>query len=95
MILQKSYICTGSHDMRSPNFAIFVLPVVIKDEAWVCAGVFIHPGVTVAKGSVVSAGSILTSNTEEGQIYSGNPATWRKPRTLSLAVPPGSKASAE
>lgn len=49
-------------------------PVVIEDDVWLGAGVVILPGVTVRRGTVVGANSVVTKNTEEYAIYVGAPA---------------------
>ena len=47
----------------------------IEDDAWIGAATIILPQVTkISKGSIVGAGSVLTSNTEKYGIYVGNPA---------------------
>ena len=74
VVSQYTYLCTGSHDMRSASFDIYAKPIVVEDEAWVASGVFVHPGVTVAHCSVVGARSVLSKNTEPFGIYSGYPA---------------------
>lgn len=74
VISQRSYLCTGSHDMTRPSFDIYAEPIVVEDEAWVCSDVFVHPGVTVARGSVVAARSVLRASTTPYDIYAGYPA---------------------
>jgi putative colanic acid biosynthesis acetyltransferase WcaF len=73
VVSQYAYLCTGSHDFRSPAFDIYAKPIVIEDEAWVAAGVFVHPGVTVGRGSVIAARSIVRRDTEPYGIYVGEP----------------------
>lgn len=49
--------------------------VVIEDNVWLMGfGQMITPGVKLAKGTVVMAGSIITKDTIEGHTYSGIPA---------------------
>jgi putative colanic acid biosynthesis acetyltransferase WcaF len=74
VVSQYAYICTGSHDFRSVAFDIYQRPIRIEDEAWIAAGAFVHPGVTVAHGSVIAARSVVTADTEPLSIYSGSPA---------------------
>lgn len=74
VVSQYSYLCTGSHDMRSVSFDIYARAIVVEPEAWVAAGVFVYPGVTVARGSVVAARSVLKASTEPYLVYSGFPA---------------------
>jgi maltose O-acetyltransferase len=49
-------------------------PVVIEDDAWIGAGSIILPGVTIGKGSIVGAGSVVTKDVEPGTTVAGNPA---------------------
>ena len=74
MVSQRSYLCTGSHDVTRPSFDIYAVPIIVEDEAWVCSDVFVHPGVTVARGSVVAACSVLRASTTPYDIYAGYPA---------------------
>lgn len=73
VVSQYGYLCTGSHDMESPTFDIYAEPIVVEDEAWLAAGVFVHPGVTIAKGSVVAARSIVRRSTIQFGVYAGEP----------------------
>jgi galactoside O-acetyltransferase len=48
--------------------------IIIEDDVWIGANVVILKNVTVRKGSVVGAGSIITKSTEEYSINVGVPA---------------------
>jgi maltose O-acetyltransferase len=48
--------------------------IIIKDNAFVGAGCIILPGVTLGKGCLVGAGSVVTKDVEDGAIVAGNPA---------------------
>ena len=48
--------------------------VHIEDDVWVGANSVILPGVTVHKGAVIAAGSIVTKDVPEYAIVAGNPA---------------------
>lgn len=74
VISQRSYICTAGHNYEKPSFDIFALKTVIKDEAWVATDVFIAPGVTVGKGTVIGARSTVLSDMPDGMICYGYPA---------------------
>lgn len=50
------------------------LPVVIEDDVWCGANVVILKGVTIGRGSVVAAGSIVTKSCEPYSIIGGIPA---------------------
>jgi putative colanic acid biosynthesis acetyltransferase WcaF len=74
VVSQQAYLCTGSHDMRSEAFDIFARPIKVEEEAWIATRVFVHPGVTVARGSVVGACAVLNADTEPFGVYAGQPA---------------------
>jgi putative colanic acid biosynthesis acetyltransferase WcaF len=73
LISQDAYICTASHDFRSPEFQLTFADVVIEERAWVCSRSIILPGVTVAAGSIIGAGCVASRSTEKEMIYAGNP----------------------
>jgi len=74
VVSQYAYLCTGSHDIRAIGFDIFAKPITVEDEAWVAAGAFIHPGVTIRRGSVVGARAVVMADTQPMGIYVGDPA---------------------
>lgn len=49
-------------------------PIVIEDDVWVAHGAVIFPGVTVGRGSVVSAGSVVKQDVPPNSLAIGNPA---------------------
>ncbi len=48
--------------------------VTIEDDVWIGARSIILPGVTIGKGSVVAAGSVVTKDVGEYSVVGGNPA---------------------
>jgi acetyltransferase-like isoleucine patch superfamily enzyme len=55
--------------------------VVIEDDVWLAAGVFVMPGVTIGRGAIVSAYSVVNKSLPPYALASGNPARvvgWRK-----------------
>ena len=54
--------------------------VKIEDDCWLAANSVILAGVTVGKGSVVAAGSIVTKDVPPYSIVAGNPARIIKSR---------------
>lgn len=48
--------------------------VTIEDDVFIGARSIIMPGVTIGKGSIVAAGSVVTKSMPEGMIVGGNPA---------------------
>jgi maltose O-acetyltransferase len=51
-----------------------VKDIVIEDDVWIGARVIILPGVTIGRGSVIGAGSIVTRNVDPYTIVAGVPA---------------------
>lgn len=58
---------------RSPNCAD-TAPVTIEDDVFIGMNCQILKGVTIGRGSVVGAGSIVTRDAPPGAILAGNPA---------------------
>ena len=48
--------------------------IIIEDDVWIGASAIILTGVTIGKGSVVAAGSVVTKSVELYSIIGGNPA---------------------
>jgi len=68
---------TGSHEIGGPELrtgAIISSPINIEDGCWIGARVIIYPGVSIGKGSVVSAGSVVQRSMPSGFLISGHPA---------------------
>lgn len=65
-ISQRAYLCTGSHDFRSPDFALITRPIVIDDHSWIAGNAFVCAGVTVGKGAMVGAGVTVTADVPAG-----------------------------
>jgi putative colanic acid biosynthesis acetyltransferase WcaF len=59
-ISQHAYLCTGSHDRRSPNFEFDNAPIVVENGVWLCARTTVLRGVTIGANSVVGATSLVS-----------------------------------
>ncbi len=82
-VSQYSYLCTASHDFTRSALPLVTSPIVIEDQAWICADVFVGPGVTVGQGAVVGTRSNVTKDVEQWCVYAGNPARLIKKREMS------------
>ncbi|MHC1766883.1 MAG: DapH/DapD/GlmU-related protein [Verrucomicrobiia bacterium] len=49
-------------------------PIDIGDDSWLGVGVKVLGGVTIGKGAIVAAGSVVTSDIPPGALAAGNPA---------------------
>ena len=79
-ISQRAFLCTGSHDWAKTTFDLVVKPIHIEDGAWICADVFVGPGVKIGENTVITAGSVVTQDMPPGMVCSGNPCKPVKPR---------------
>lgn len=70
-------ILAGTHDVNDPEFApseVGPWAVTIEDHVWIGARATIMPGVTVGRGAVVAAGSVVTRDVAPLAIVGGVPA---------------------
>ena len=81
-ISHRAQLCAGTHDYTLPNLPLIKLPIVVRDQAWICADAFVGPGVTVGDGAIVGARCVVTKNVEPWAIMIGNPARMIKKRVL-------------
>jgi acetyltransferase-like isoleucine patch superfamily enzyme len=50
------------------------LGVILGDDVWLGVGVTVLPGVSICSGAVIGAGSVVTKNVPENEIWAGVPA---------------------
>jgi len=74
IVSQYSFLCTASHNYNSKSFDLIASPIVIGDQSWVAAGVFVAPGVNISSRVVVYAKSVVLHNLKPGFVYGGYPA---------------------
>ncbi|MBK8288775.1 MAG: sugar O-acetyltransferase [Cellvibrionales bacterium] len=48
-------------------------PIVLEDDCWIGGNTVIMPGVTIGKGAVIGAGSVVTKSIPAGVVAFGNP----------------------
>ena len=81
-VSHRVQLCAGTHDYTQPDLPLLKPPIVIRDQAWVCADAFVGPGVTVGEGAIIGARAVVTKNVEPWAIVAGNPAKMIKKRIL-------------
>jgi len=65
----------SSREIPICNQGHILSPVVIEDDVWIGVDSVILKGVTIGKGAVVAAGSVVTKNVAAFQIVAGVPAS--------------------
>ncbi len=65
---------------------LITAPIIIEDQAWVAADVFIGPGVTIGQGAVVGARACVYKNIEPWTVVGGNPAIFIKKRVIMISA---------
>ena len=86
VISQKSYLCTGSHDISDPAFALQVAPIAIGNGAWVATDCFIGPGVQIGANTVVGSRSSVFRSLPPAQVCWGNPCRPQSPRKMKTEI---------
>lgn len=76
------YLCTGLHDYTKIEFPIGAKAIVLEDEVWLPNDVFVGPGVTIGRGTLVGARSTVLNDLPPGMICYGYPAKPVKPRPV-------------
>jgi len=80
MVSQYAFLCTASHDISDPGRKLITAPIVLERWSWVCAGAFVHPGVTLGEGAVAGARAVVTRRVPPWTVVAGNPAKAIKAR---------------
>ncbi len=83
VISQHSHLCTGTHDPSDPHFQLQFKPIHIEAESWVASGAFIGPGITLGRGCVIGANSVVTKAMPAWKICAGNPCRPIKDRVIN------------
>jgi maltose O-acetyltransferase len=85
-IAPRVTLVTSSHpnNSRIRDFApVGRGPVTIEADAWIGSGAIILPGVTIGRGAVVGAQSVVASDVPPLHVVAGQPA-----RTIRVLTPP-------
>lgn len=59
-----------------PDLKKKVKPILLKEGCWIGAHSIILKGVTIGKRSIIGAGSVVTKNVPDNEIWAGNPAVF-------------------
>ncbi|WP_338412928.1 putative colanic acid biosynthesis acetyltransferase [uncultured Sphaerotilus sp.] len=81
VVSQRTFLCTGTHDIHNANFQIGSRPIKIGANAWIAAEAFVGPGVIIGEGAVLGARGAAFCDLDAWTVYQGNPATAKSTRT--------------
>lgn len=86
-ISPECYLITAGHDPHSSDFSGSIKPtqIFIHDYVWIGARAMVLPGVTIGRGAVVGAGSVVTRDVAPMDIVAGNPARSIGRRSTNLS----------
>jgi putative colanic acid biosynthesis acetyltransferase WcaF len=73
VISQKSYLCTGSHDIQDPTFNLKTAPISIGNGVWIAADCFVAPGVAIGSNAVIGVRSKVLRDMPAQQVCWGDP----------------------
>jgi putative colanic acid biosynthesis acetyltransferase WcaF len=83
---QYAFLCTASHDISDPRRRLLTAPIVLGRRSWVCAGAYVHMGVTLGEGAVAAARAVVVKDVPPWTVVGGNPAKVIKARVLDGSV---------
>ena len=70
-----AHVNIGTNEfLKTEKYPRQVMPVDIKSGAWINPGCIITAGITIGENSIVSVGSVVTSDIPDYCIVAGNPA---------------------
>lgn len=79
LIGHNAVLATINHDTDPRHRGNMTLkPIVIEDDVWIGANVTVLQGVTIGRGAIVAAGSVVTKNVDPYTIVGGVPAKFIK-----------------
>lgn len=81
-ISQGAMLLTGSHNYKKTAFDLIIGEITLEDGAWIGAKAIVCPGVICHSHSVLAVNSVATNDLEAYKIYQGNPAQYKRERTI-------------
>ncbi|WP_139146628.1 acyltransferase [Arthrobacter sp. SW1] len=90
-IASDTQFITAHHEPNSDDFRAVIQPTVIEDHAWIASRCTVLGGVTVGRGAIVGACSLVRKDVEAMAIVAGVPAEVRGTRNSALDYRPGNR----
>ncbi|MGW5731514.1 MULTISPECIES: sugar O-acetyltransferase [Streptomyces] len=80
LIGPKTNLFSSDHPLPAAERSAFITraPVTLEDNAWLGAAVTVLPGVTIGRGAVVGAGTVVTKDVPPDTLVTGPAASVRK-----------------
>jgi putative colanic acid biosynthesis acetyltransferase WcaF len=72
-VSQNCHLCAGTHDFTRWDMPLVAKFIVVGDNAWLGADVFVGPGVTIGELSVVGARSVVVKDLPPRTVCAGSP----------------------
>lgn len=72
-VSQYTHLCAGTHDYLQWSMPLVAKPIVIGENAWIGADVFVGPGVTIGELCVVGARSVVVKDLPPRKVCAGQP----------------------
>lgn len=82
-ISQGAFLLTGNHNYKMSSFDLITGEIILEEGVWIGAKSTVCPGIKCFTHSVLSVGSVATSNLEAYSVYQGNPAQKVRERVIS------------
>lgn len=79
---QGAMLLCGNHHYGKVSFDLMVGDITLENGVWIGARATVCPGVVCKSHSVLSVGSVATSELTSYSIYSGNPAQKVRERNI-------------
>jgi putative colanic acid biosynthesis acetyltransferase WcaF len=79
-VSQHTHLCAGSHDHLQWSMPLVTRPIVIGENAWLGADVFVGPGVTIGELCVIGARAVVVKDQPAHHVCAGHPCRPIKPR---------------
>jgi len=81
-ISQGALLLCGNHNFKRSTFDLMTGSIFLEQGVWIGAMSVVCPNVRCHEHSILTVGSVATSDLEPNSIYQGNPATFVKIREI-------------
>ena len=82
-ISQGALLLTGSHNYKKVEFDLITKGITLEEGVWVGARSTVCPGITCKSHSILTVGSVATTDLEAYCIYQGVPAEKKRKRVFN------------